>query len=68
MFIKEPSEDLLQAVFGHPWIHIFKIFDCEVHNSSSLEVVDRFNHECWGAIVSIQKCHSEKLGLIRCLM
>ena len=53
MFVEEPNEDLLQAIFDHQWIKIFETFDCELYNRSSLKIVDGFYHQSWDAIVSI---------------
>ena len=53
MFVKKPNEDLFHAILDHPGIQIFEIFDCDLDNSSSLEIIDCFSHEGWGAIYSV---------------
>ena len=68
MFVKEPNEDLFQVLFDHQWIQVFEVLDCKLDYSSSLEVVDGFDHKSWCAIMSIQKCHGKQLGLIRCFV
>ena len=53
MFVKEPNEDLFQAIFNHQWVKILEICDCELYNRSSLKIVDGFDHKGWDAVVSI---------------